>query len=159
MTLTVEDRETGRVLLDAESVILKSGGTVARLAGIYGAGRSYLLRKYLAGEAVMEENGARILNHIHHYDAARAIAHLVQLPEAAGQIFNVCDDSPISQRETYESLAQLFHMGVPDSVPRRAHSKRGWSSKAVSNAKLRASGWKASYPSFVDAAEEIAQSL
>src|SRR5438034_10628397 len=38
-------RETSRVLLETERLVLTSGGIVARLAGIYGPGRSALLKK------------------------------------------------------------------------------------------------------------------
>ena len=80
------ERETGRILLEAEKVVLEAGGIVARLAGVYGTGRSYLLRRFLSGEASMEEDGERILNHTHHLDAASAICHLLELPEARGEI-------------------------------------------------------------------------
>ena len=33
-------RETGRILLETEKLVLERGGMVARLAGIYGPGRS-----------------------------------------------------------------------------------------------------------------------
>jgi len=38
------DRETGRILLEAERIALAVGGGVARLSGIYGPGRSVLLK-------------------------------------------------------------------------------------------------------------------
>jgi nucleoside-diphosphate-sugar epimerase len=53
------DRETGRVLLEAEKIALDDGGIVARLAGIYGPGRSVLLKKFLEGSAVLEAGGNR----------------------------------------------------------------------------------------------------
>ena len=43
------DRETGKVLRETEEVVLAAGGTVARIAGIYGPGRAVLLRRFLAG--------------------------------------------------------------------------------------------------------------
>ncbi len=47
-------RETGRILLETEEFVLGHGGIVARLAGIYGPGRSALLSKFLAGEAIID---------------------------------------------------------------------------------------------------------
>ena len=38
------DRETGRILRETEEFVLSRGGIVARLAGIYGPGRSVLLK-------------------------------------------------------------------------------------------------------------------
>lgn len=154
------DRETGKILREAEDVILQENGTVTRLAGVYGSGRSYLLRRYLAGEATMEEDGSRLLNHTHHQDAASALLFLCELGEQAkGEIFNVCDSHPMSQLETYQALNSIFNKGLPPSVPRNLQSKRGWSDKAVSNGKIRSLGWEPQYPSLVAAAEEVAESL
>ncbi len=50
---------------------------VARLAGIYGPGRSALLRKFLSGEARIENGGERYLNQVHRDDIAAALLHLV----------------------------------------------------------------------------------
>jgi nucleoside-diphosphate-sugar epimerase len=146
------DRETGRILREAEGVVLDSGGVVARLAGIYGPGRSVLLRKFLSGEAVIEEDGRRFINQIHRDDAARAIFHLVNLqPFPAGEVFNVADSVTMSQLEVYRGLANIFGRDLPPSGPRDLDRKRGWTHKRVCNAKLRASGWEPRYPSFLDA--------
>ena len=154
------ERETGNILLESEQIILNAHGTVARLAGVYGNGRSYLLRRFLAGEAAMEEDGSRLLNHTHHEDAARAILFLCEMGEhARGEIYNVCDSQPMTQLETYQALCSIFGRDLPPSAARNLQSKRGWSDKAVSNAKIRALGWEPAYPSLVAAAEEIAASL
>src|SRR5882724_8701892 len=44
-------RDTAIVLRQTENLVLERGGIILRLAGIYGPGRSFLLRKFLAGEA------------------------------------------------------------------------------------------------------------
>lgn len=156
----IPDRETGQLLLDAEAVALDSGGIVARLAGIYGPGRSVILRKFLAGEAVIEEDGRRFLNQIHRDDAARAVFHLATAsPAPHGEIYNVCDSTPLTQLECYQELASLFQRPLPPSGPRDLNRKRGWTHKQVSNEKLRATGWQPHFPSFIDAAGEIATSL
>ena len=67
----VPDRETSSLLLTAEAVTLAAGGIVTRLSGIYGPGRSAILKKFLTGGAVIEEDGRRFLNQIHRDDAAR----------------------------------------------------------------------------------------
>ena len=154
------ERETGKILREAEDVILQGNGTVIRLAGIYGNGRSYLLRRYLAGEATMEEDGSRLLNHTHHVDAARALLFLCEIGERArAEIFNVCDSYPMTQLETYQALKSIFGKNLPQSVPRNLLSKRGWSDKAVSNAKIRSLGWEPKYPSLIGAAQEVVESL
>ena len=50
-SLAEPTRETGKILRETEDIVLRAGGTVARVAGIYGPDRSFLLRKFLAGEA------------------------------------------------------------------------------------------------------------
>jgi nucleoside-diphosphate-sugar epimerase len=151
------DRETGRLLVEAEGVVLGAGGIVARLSGIYGPGRSVILKKFLTGEAVIEEDGRRFLNQIHRDDAARAILHLIT-NRAAG-VFNVSDSTPLSQLACHQALSAMFSRPLPPGGPRDPNRKRGWTHKQVSNAKLRATGWQPRFPSFLDAAESVAATL
>lgn len=157
------DRETGLILRETEEQVLASGGIVTRLAGIYGPERSVILKKFLSGEAVIEEDGRRYLNQIHRDDAARAILHLAssrfEISNLKSQIFNISDSHPLTQLETYTSLASLFDKPLPPSGPRDLNRKRGWTHKRVSNAKLRATGWEPLYPSFLDAASAVASTL
>ena len=153
---TIPDRATGEILLEAEKTILDAGGVVARLAGIYGPGRSVLLRKFLEGEAVIEEDGRRFINTIHRDDAARAILHLLQLePFPAGEIFNVADSVTLTQLEVYQGLAEIFGRDLPPGGPRDLNRKRGWTHKRVNNAKLRTTGWEPEYPCFLDAVADL----
>ena len=153
----IPDRETGSLLLAAEQITLAAGGTVARLAGIYGPGRSVILKKFLSGEAVIEEDGRRFLNQIHRDDAARAIFHLATLHITG--VFNVCDSTPLTQLSCYEKLSEIFSRPLPPSGPRDLNRKRGWTHKQVSNSKLTATGWQQEFPSFIDAAQSIAATL
>ena len=143
------DRETGRILRETEDLVLAHGGCVARLAGIYGPGRSVLLKKFLTGEAVIEGDGSRWINQVHRDDIAPALARL--LDRRATGIFNVSDDTPMTQREIYAWLATHFARPLPPTGPIDANRKRGVTSKRVSNAKLRALDWAPRYPSFRDA--------
>ena len=154
---TIPERETGRLLLEAERITLAAGGTVARLAGIYGPGRSVILRKFLNGEAVIEDDGRRFLNQIHRDDAARAI-RMLAVSGATG-VFNVCDSTPLAQKDCYAALAEMFSRPLPPTGPRDLNRKRGWTHKRVSNAKLRDAGWAPVFPSFLDAAAGIAPTL
>ena len=151
-------RETGRLLLEAERLTLAAAGVVVRLAGIYGPGRSVILQKFLAGEAVLEEDGRRFLNQIHRDDAARAIYHLATAG-LRGAVFNVCDSRPLAQLDCYAALSRMFARPLPPSGPRDPNRKRGWTHKQVSNEKLRATGWQPQYPSFLEAAAQIATTL
>lgn len=145
------DKETGRVLREAEATVLARGGIVARLAGIYGPGRWFVLRHLLEGRASIEggDGHGRILNQIHRDDAATAIVHL--LDQSGGGIWNVVDDTPMTQRECLEKLAARFGVPVPPAVPPNPERKRGWTNKRVSNAKLRAAGWQPHFACCLDA--------
>jgi len=155
---TTPSSETAKILLESEQVMLNAGGTVARLSGIYGNGRSYMLKRLFSGEAAIEGDGSRLLNHIHHADAASACLFL--LDQEAG-LYNVSDSTCLSQKETYQRLCKTFDLPLPQKIDASevTPSKRGYSDKCVSNKKLIDLGWQPKYPSFADAAEEIAVSL
>jgi nucleoside-diphosphate-sugar epimerase len=141
--------ETGWILRETEALLLARGGIVARLAGIYGPGRSVLLRKFFSGEAVIEGDGMRCVNQVHRDDISSAL-HVLITGGAPG-IYNVCDDEPATQREIYEWLAIRFARPLPPAGPIDPNRKRGWTNKRVSNAKLRLLGWDPRYRSFFDA--------
>ena len=147
------DRETGKWLRQAEDVVLGSGGSVARLAGIYGPGRSVLLRKFLAGRAVIEGDGEKWLNQAHRDDIVNALWTIWASPATASSIYNVCDNQPLTQRECYAGLARHFDRLLPPSAPPDYDRKRGWTNKRVANARLRALGWEPRYPSFLRSIE------
>jgi nucleoside-diphosphate-sugar epimerase len=149
-SLAEPERETGKILRETEDLVLAQSGIVARLAGLYGPGRSVLLQKFFDGRAAIESDGSRIINQVHRDDAAGALFFLVRQNASSG-IYNVCDDTPLTQLEVYRWLAQHFHKPLPPSGPIDPHRKRGWTSKRVSNAKLRSLGWEPRFASFQDA--------
>jgi nucleoside-diphosphate-sugar epimerase len=146
-------RETGRILLETEELVLGHGGIVARLAGIYGPGRSALLSKFLAGEAIIDPRTDRFSNQVHRDDIAAALFLLVNRPSRARQIYNVVDDQPILQSEYYRWLASKLNRPIPPMGRSTSASKRGASNKRVSNTKLRHLGWIPRYPTFAEAME------
>ena len=163
---TIPDRDTGRILLEAEQLTSAAQGIVCRLSGIYGPERSVILKKFLSGEAVIEEDGRRFLNQIHRDDAARAVLFLLEnaLDETStqrvkGEIFNVSDSQPLSQRSTYEGLARMLNRPLPPTGSRDENRKRGWTHKQVSNQKLQSLGWTPKFPCFLDAVAEIVPTL
>ena len=144
-------RETGRILLETEELVLGHGGIVARLAGIYGPGRSALLTKFLAGEATLHARNDRFVNQVHRDDIAAALFLLLNRPTSTGEIYNVVDDQPILQSECYRWLAGKLDRPVPPLGSSTPTSKRGVTNKRVSNAKLRGIGWTPQYPTFAEA--------
>jgi nucleoside-diphosphate-sugar epimerase len=138
--------ERGQILRETEDIVLSHRGIVARLGGIYGPGRSVLLRKFLAGEAVPDRQHDRFINQAHRDDIVSALFLLAeQRANLGGQTFNVVDDQPILARDAYEWLsARLQQPFTTGNVA--AERKRGESNKRVSNKKLRALGWAPRYP-------------
>lgn len=145
--------ETGEILREAEDLVRQNGGVVARLAGIYGPGRSALLRKFLAGEARVEGDGSRFLNHAHRDDIAAALLQLAGLPDVG--TVNVVDDEPIAQLAAYEWLANRLGRPLPPIADRPVKRKRGASNKRVRNAKLRSLGWQPRFPDFASGMENV----
>ncbi len=152
---------TSKVLRETEEFVLGHGGIVTRLAGIYGPGRSALLRKFLTGTATIDPGPERFLNQIHRDDVASALFFLAQRAlEKAGRtfdpraIYNVSDNHPRTQRACYEWLASISHRPVPPVGSMPAPRRRGNSNKRVSSEKLKGLGWKCRYPTFEEAMRE-----
>lgn len=154
---TSPDRETSRILVEAEELVQSGGGIPLRLAGIYGPERSIYLKRILEGTATIEAGEvSRYVNQIHRDDIIGAILHLMNRPECRGACFNVVDDTPLTQREVYEKLAGFFGKERPPETEPERNRKRAWTNKIVSNAALRETGWVPKYPSFLDALENDA---
>jgi nucleoside-diphosphate-sugar epimerase len=151
---TKPTRDTSRILLEAEALVLDHGGIVARLAGIYGPGRSALLTKFLAGTAIIDSENDRFVNQVHRDDIASALFFLLNGKTETAQIFNVVDDESILQSQCYRWLAQRLNRPLPPIGKSKQQRKRGDSNKRVSNAKLRRSGWTPRYPTFAEAMEK-----
>lgn len=144
--------DSGKVLREAENVVLARGGIVARLGGIYGPGRSALLRNFLEGYVSL--NAERFVNQIHRDDAVSAIQLLLKLAATAGQIYNVVDTEPISLGTCYRWLAARLNRPLPQIARSTSKRKRGESNKRVSNTKLRSLGWTPQYATFADGMEK-----
>ncbi|MBK9139116.1 MAG: SDR family oxidoreductase [Verrucomicrobia bacterium] len=147
---------TGEVLLEAEQIFLNAArhdslpAVVLRVAGIYGPGRGFWLKQFLAGEARLEGVGRRILNMIHRDDVAGAVIAALQ-KGAPGEIYNAVDNEPVTQATVFEWLARTLGQPIPSAVSEDPPSgrRRGLTNKRVSNRKLReATGWTPLFPSF-----------
>jgi nucleoside-diphosphate-sugar epimerase len=151
--------ETGKILREAEDLVLARGGTILRVAGIYGPGRGVLFRKFCAGEAVIEGDGQRWINQVHRDDAVQAVAVVGEQAASAG-IWNVADNEPVRLLDYYMWLAGRLQKPLPPRGTAPVERKRGGTSKRVANAKLRRAGWTALYPSFREGlAEEVAEAV
>jgi nucleoside-diphosphate-sugar epimerase len=145
--------ERGKILRDAEEMVVARSGIVARVGGIYGPGRSALLRKVLNGEAVVDPEHDRFANQVHRDDGAAALFLLLNRGSSTGEIYNVVDDQPVLQSECYRWLAGKLDRPAPPVGKSKLTRKRGQSNKRVSNAKLRVAGWSPRYPTFIEGME------
>jgi nucleoside-diphosphate-sugar epimerase len=154
-SVTEPVRETSRILLEVEKLVLENGGVIARLAGIYGPQRSALLSKFLNGTATINPDNDHFVNQVHRDDIASALFLLLNREApASAQIYNVVDDQPVLQSECYRWFAQRLNRPIPPMRKSEQPRKRGDTNKRVSNAKLHRSGWTPAYPTFADAMEE-----
>jgi nucleoside-diphosphate-sugar epimerase len=145
------EHERGKILRAAEDLVLARSGRVARLAGIYGPGRSALLRRVLGNEAALDEATDRFVNQVHRDDAASALLKIAQANGMTG-IWNVADNEPLLLSDCYRWLAQKLNHALSESGPKTPR-KRGNSNKRVLNARLRNDGWVPQYPSFKEGME------
>jgi nucleoside-diphosphate-sugar epimerase len=130
----------GRILLEAEGIVRGAPitGINVRLSGIYGPGRTRLVRKVWNGEATTTESWT---NRIHVEDCAGALQHLMRLgdPEA---LYLGSDEEPATTRAVTTWLSA--ELGVP--TPPLAETER--LNKRCRNARLRGAGYRFEYPTF-----------
>ena len=139
------DSENAQMLGQAEKIVLANDGIVLRVAGIYGPGRSFLLRSVMNGTAVSSD---RFVNQVHRDDVASTISFLARCRAVdPPRIFNVVDDTPEPRAEILAWLSERLGIPLSNSAP-SPKARRGRSNKRVSNAKLRALGWVPAYPSY-----------
>ena len=146
--------ETGKILRDSEDLVRGRNGVIVRLGGLYGPGRSALLRKFLSGEAKIDPKTDRFVNQIHRDDAAAAIRFLVQCETLGPEMYNLVDNDPRLLSECYRWLAETLNRPVPLTGTSTSVRKRGESNKRVSNAKLRSLGWRPRFPTFAEGMRE-----
>lgn len=145
-SMTEPFRETGVILRSAEEIVLEQNGTVTRLAGIYGPDRCVPLRKLLDQTAIIEGEGERLMNLIHRDDAVSALFFLAE--KGLRGIYNINDDEPVSQLDWFRYVCKQLDRPLPPFGPRDTTRKRGWTSKRVSNQKLRQAGWPPRFKTF-----------
>lgn len=154
---TEPHRFSGRILLEAEQQLLDGPfpATVLRLGGIYGPGRTRLLRSVRDGRITLRPDDERhMTNRIHRDDAAAALQHVLGLEDPA-DVYLCVDDEPTPYAEVVRWLAE--RLGAPDPPVDRDAPGRRAGSKRCSNRRLRASGWAPTYPSFRDGYDAILQ--
>ncbi len=135
-------RFNGRILLDAERVVSDAPelGLNVRLSGIYGPGRTRLVRNVFAGEATA--HGAWT-NRIHIEDCAGVLHHLMRLRDPR-PLYLASDDTPATMAEVVTWMSAQLDVPAPPTGDTARLNKRCRSSL------LRRSGYEFAYPSFRD---------
>ncbi|MEO0452590.1 MAG: NAD-dependent epimerase/dehydratase family protein [Verrucomicrobiota bacterium] len=146
--------DSARILLKAEERVIEFGGTVLRLSGIYGPGRTYHLKRLEGDDPRLPGDGQRFMNMIHLEDILGALDFLVQNEGLDGEVYNVTDSEPTRLLDLYEWLCPQLGKAVPP-LGGEEFMKRGLTSKRISNAKLRSKGWELQYPSFREGYTEL----
>ncbi|HWU82981.1 MAG TPA: NAD-dependent epimerase/dehydratase family protein [Methylophilaceae bacterium] len=136
----------GERLFQAEGLLqgLPCGTTVLRLSGIYGPGRTRMLRLAAEPERWPAENAWS--NRIHRDDAAAFTAFLIERV-AAGmpveQLYLVTDDLPVPQQEVLRWIAGQLGVDVTQTPVMPVSG-----GKRLSNQRLRATGFELAYPDY-----------
>jgi nucleoside-diphosphate-sugar epimerase len=136
---------TGDVLLEAESLALRSGGAVVRLGGIYGPGRARFITAVLAGEPMPQGPSGGFVNLVHRDDAAAALTHVAT--RRLRGVFNAVDDEPSRRADLASRIAQACGREVSS----HAEPDRAPAGKKVGNRKLKSTGWVLRFPDVVTA--------
>jgi len=124
---------------------------VLRLSGIYGPGRNALVN-LANGTAKRLIKQGQVFNRIHGEDIAGAVWHLAE--RDLGGIFNVTDDMPAPPQDVVTYAAGLMGATPPPEIPFEtaqlspmARSFYG-ENKRVSNAAIKATGYRFRYPDY-----------
>lgn len=141
----------GRILLEAEKVVdaAPERGIIVRLSGIYGPGRTRLVRKVWSGEAVATPSWT---NRIHVDDCAGVLHHLMRLDEP-NALYLGTDDLPATTADVVEWMADVLGVSAP------LHGDAERLNKRCRNARLRRSGYRFTYPTFRDGYPEIVRTF
>ena len=132
----------GRMLLEAEELFADRlpGGTVLRLSGLYGGNSTRLVDTVREGRV---QDPHRWTNRVHREDAADAVVHLLTTKAHPDPLYLGTDDEPAQLGDVAAYIAdRLGAPAPPPADPARGHGKR------LSNARLRATGWAPTRPSY-----------
>jgi len=138
-------------LLLAEQAVLKGGGNVVRLVGLYHAQRG--AHTYFLKVGQVPRPGDNLVNLLHYEDAAAlAVAVLAGAGASApyrGRVFLGCDNHPVTFRDMMDACTSsgVFKGSVTWMQPDQGPNK----SKRTDNSATRAAlgGWAPKYASFV----------
>jgi len=158
-SLTEPTRFTGKMMLKAEGVANTAPCPVTsiRATGLYGPGRTRMVSQVLSGKVAAVEPLC-YSNQIHVDDLAALYAHLIvehhRNTLELSPLYLACDDTPVAIHEVQEWMAKVAGVEIKERVPAgRTGSKR------ISNARMKATGFKLTYPGYRDGMPELLREL
>ena len=136
---------TGRAVLAGEALARDRhpAACAVRLGGLYGPGRTRLLRAARTGGLSYQAAPRRYTNRIHRDDAAGALAHLLARPSLE-PVYVAVDCEPVAE----EPLQRWLAARVGGAPPRARGGPPEGAGKRCSNRLLLASGYRFRFPTF-----------
>lgn len=139
----------GRVLLEAEAALAGAGApvTAVRLSGLYGPGRTALIRRVLSGRGAAQ-TPVHYTNRIHRDDAVGVLAFLLARAARGAALPSVVlgtDPNPSPRHEVLQWLAA--RLGVALQVPAAPDVDRA-PSRRLQPAGLVSMGYRWTYPDY-----------
>ncbi|MCB9667501.1 MAG: SDR family oxidoreductase [Myxococcales bacterium] len=140
----------GQLLRKSEEQLAQSKlpYVIFRAAGIYGPGRTKLLRDVCQGLARFPSNVVQFTNRIHRDDCAGALRHLIGL-RATDTHYIGADSDPVDRKTLLVWLAEQLGAPFPTAGKVDTSAKR-FTSKRCCNDRLLETGYALRYPSFRD---------
>lgn len=144
----------GEALLEGEQRLAETGQplSVTRCSGIYGPGRQHLLDRIRLG-IVAPEIPLHYSNRIHRDDAAAFLTHLINLScanVALENLYLVSDSQPTPISEITHWLA--IQLGV---TPTQEEPIARGGSKRINNQRMLDTGFKLTYPSYIEGFKDL----
>ncbi len=138
-SVTEPARFNGHILLEAESIVRALDfGVAVRLSGIYGPGRTRLIRKVWTKEAQATDSWT---NRIHVEDCGAVLHHLMRLDTPAN-LYLGSDDAPATTAEVVTWMSEQLGVAAPPAADAPSSNKR------CRNTLLRDTGYQFVYPTF-----------
>ena len=156
---TEPKRFSGQILLEAEHWLISQAlpATIIRFAGIYGPGRSHLLKKLIAGGVHTQASPPKYTNRIHRDDCSGILAHFIDLDQH--QKLEACyigvDSNPAAEWDVHHWLANQMKTSLPKAIQEAADAKQN---KRCSNSRLLKSGYQFKFPNYQSGYKALIQS-
>lgn len=142
-------KQTARTIVTAEQLIWQynPNNTVVRFSGIYGPGRTHLLKK-LDSSNKIQSNPPYFSNRIHQDDCARVLSFLlnrVLKGESLKPCYLASDDDPASLYSVLSWLAEQTGKPLPQQLEYGSGQNQN---KRCQNTRLKQLGYRFIYPNY-----------